>query len=320
MSVRNLEFLFRPGSIALFGADSAPRSIGRVLAQNLFGGGFDGPVMPVHARDTAVQGVLAYRSVSDLPLTADLAVIASPPAEIPALIAQLGARGTRAAVVISHDFDNPDNADATLAATNARRRQAPSPTHHRAGLPRGDGAGDRPECELRAHEGEAGDLAFVSQSGSLMTRMLDWAAARGIGFSLLASLGDRADVDFGDMLDYLALDADTRAVLLCIDHIAHPRKFVSAARAAARLKPVIVFHARRLDARRQTQRRRRAATEPSAGLRRRLPPRRHAPGGEPRRSGRGRRHRRHRHPRRAAIASRSSPTAAASPRWRATWC
>ena len=247
MSVRNLEFLFRPGSIALFGADSAPRSIGRVLAQNLFRGGFDGPVMPVHARDTAVQGVLAYRSVSDLPLTADLAVIASPPAEIPGLIAQLGARGTRAAVVISHDFDNPDNADATL---RQRMLDAAKPHCVRIIGPACLGV-MVPAIGLDASYAhtrvKGGDLAFVSQSGSLMTRMLDWAAARGIGFSLLASLGDRADVDFGDMLDYLALDADTRAVLLCIDHIAYPRKFVSAARAAARLKPVIVFHARRLD-------------------------------------------------------------------------
>jgi acetyltransferase len=86
-----------------------------------------------------------------------------------------------------------------------------------------------------------GDLAFVSQSGSLMTLMLDWAATRGIGFSLLASLGDMADVHFGDLLDHLAFDARTRAVLLCINHVAHPRKFLSAARAAARLKPVIVF-------------------------------------------------------------------------------
>jgi acetyltransferase len=247
MSVRNLEFLFRPGSIALFGADSAPRSIGRVLAQNLFQGGFDGPVMPVHARDTAVQGVLAYRSVSDLPLTADLAVIASPPAEIPGLIAQLGARGTRAAVVISHDFDNPDNADTTL---RQRMLDAAKPHCVRIIGPACLGV-MVPAIGLDASYAhtrvKAGDLAFVSQSGSLMTRMLDWAAARGIGFSLLASLGDRADVDFGDVLDYLALDAETRAVLLCIDHIAYARKFVSAARAAARLKPVIVFHARRLD-------------------------------------------------------------------------
>ena len=247
MSVRNLEFLFRPGSIALFGADSVLRSIGLVLAQNLFRGEFDGPVMPVHARDTAVQGVLAYRSVSDLPLTADLAVIASPPAEIPGLIAELGARGTRAAVVISHDFDTLGHADATL---RQRMLDAAKPRNVRIIGPACLGIAV-PAIGLNASYAHTavkdGDLAFVSQSGSLMTLMLDWAAARGIGFSLLASLGDMADVEFGDMLDYLAMDADTRAVLLCIDHIADSRKFVSAARAAARLKPVIVFDARRLE-------------------------------------------------------------------------
>jgi acetyltransferase len=247
VSVRNLEFLFRPGSIALFGADNAPRSIGLVLAQNLFRGEFDGPVMPVHARDTAVQGVLAYKSIADLPLTADLAVIASPPAEIPGLIAELGARGTRAAVVISHDFDAAGQADAGL---RQRMLDAAKPRDVRIVGPACLGV-MVPASGLNASYAHAtvrdGDLAFVSQSGSLMTLMLDWAAARGIGFSLLASLGDIADVDFGDMLDYLAMDADTRAVLLCIDHIAHPRKFVSAARAAARLKPVIVFDARRLE-------------------------------------------------------------------------
>jgi acetyltransferase len=248
VSVRNLEYLFRPSSIALFGADAAPRSIGLVLAQNLFRGEFDGPVMPVHARDTAVQGVLAYRSVADLPLAADLAVIASPPPEIPDLVAQLGARGTRAAVVIAHDFD--DGGHGAGAGLRQKMLDAAKPHAMRIIGPACLGV-IVPASGLNASYGHTrvrdGDLAFVSQSGSLMTMMLDWAAARDIGFSLLTSLGDTADVDFGDMLDYLALNAETRAVLLCIDHIAHPRKFISAARAAARLKPVIVFAAKRLD-------------------------------------------------------------------------
>jgi acetyltransferase len=144
VSVRNLEFLFRPRAIALFGANSAPRSIGLVLAQNLFRGEFEGPVMPVHAHDTAVQGVLAYRSVSDLPLTADLAVIASPPAEIPDLIATLGERGTRAAVVISHDFDNPANADVALRQQMLDAAKPARLAHHRTRLPGGHGTRDRP--------------------------------------------------------------------------------------------------------------------------------------------------------------------------------
>jgi len=246
MPVANIECLFRPRSIGLFGADRAPGSIGRVLARNLFQSGFEGPIMPVHAVETSVHGVLAYPSPSALPIPAELAVIAVPPPEIPALIAELGARGTRAAVVVSHGFD----AEGPAAAEGLRQRMLDAA---KPGGVRIVGPGCLgvmvPAAGLNASWAHItpkdGDLAFVSRSGSLMTAMLDWAAARGVGFSVAASLGDMADVDFGDMLDHLALDADTRAVLLCVEQPAHPRKFLSAARAAARLKPVIVFDAAR---------------------------------------------------------------------------
>src|SRR5205814_6583416 len=88
-----------------------------------------------------------------------------------------------------------------------------------------------------------GDIAFVSQSGAMITAMLDWAAPRGIGFSHIVSLGDMADVDFDDMLNYLALEPETRAILLYVEGITHGRKFMSAARAAARNKPVLVLKA-----------------------------------------------------------------------------
>ena len=105
VSVATLDALFLPRSIALIGADNMPRSVGGVLTRNLFAGGFDGPVMPVHPGDAAVHGVLAYRSVADLPVIPDLAIIASPPEDVPGLIADLGARGTRAVVVVSAGFD-----------------------------------------------------------------------------------------------------------------------------------------------------------------------------------------------------------------------
>lgn len=218
--------------------------MGGVLARNLFTGRFDGPVMPVHPRDAAVHGVLAYRRVADLPVVPDLAVIASPPAEVPGLIADLGARGTRAAVVVSAGFDSAGQStgaalrQSMLDAAKLHRLRIIGPACLGVMVPR---LGlDATYAHARA---VPGDLAFVSQSGSLMTLMLDWAVDRGIGFSLLASLGDMADVHFGDVLDHLALDPLTRAVLLCVDHVAHPRRFLSAARAAARLKPVIVFFA-----------------------------------------------------------------------------
>lgn len=249
MSVANLDILFKPRSIALFGADKAARSIGSMVAHNLLRAGFDGPVMPVHASDPAVRGVLAYRSIDELPLPADLAVIALPPPEIPPLIEQLGARGTRAAVVLSPDFEA--NGPEEGAALRARMLAAAKPHMLRIVGPACLGV-VVPREGVNASWAQAaardGDLAFVSQSGSLMASMLDWAAARGVGFSLLASLGDMADVDFGDILDHLAMDAETRAVLLCVDHIAHARKFLSAARAAARLKPVIIFDSGRREA------------------------------------------------------------------------
>jgi acetyltransferase len=246
VSVVHLEFLFRPRSIALFCRDAAPRTIGGTVARNLFEAGFDGPVMPVHPTQQAVQGVLAYPSAERLPMPADLAVIALPPPEVPPLLSELGARGTRAAVVVTPDFDAAGAAEGAalraqmLAAAKPHKLRIIGPACLGVMVP---GAGvNAGWAHATATEG---DLAFVSQSGSLMTSMLDWAAAQGVGFSMLASLGDMADIDFGDILDHLALDVGTRAVLLCVDHIAHPRKFLSAARAAARLKPVIVFDAGR---------------------------------------------------------------------------
>ena len=181
-------------------------------------------------------------------MPADLAVIALPPPEVPPLIAQLGARGTRAAVVLSPDFDAEGTTEG--AALRAKMLAAAKPYTLRIVGPACLGV-MVPRAGLNAGWAHAtareGDLAFVSQSGSLMNSMLDWAAARGVGFSMLTSLGDMADIDGGDILDHLALDAETRAVLLCVDHIAHPRKFLSAARAAARLKPVIIFDAGRHD-------------------------------------------------------------------------
>ncbi|HEX3209315.1 MAG TPA: bifunctional acetate--CoA ligase family protein/GNAT family N-acetyltransferase [Geminicoccaceae bacterium] len=245
MSVRNLELLFRPASIALIGASKTPRSIGAVLAHNLFNAGFDGPIMPVNPHHQAIEGVLTYPSIEALPLTPDLAVLATPPATILQTVGQLGARGTRAVVVISAGF-------AELGEQGAALQQAMLAAA-RPGVLRIVG----PNClgvmvpghGLNASfaQGQAleGDLAFVSQSGAVLAAVLDWASARGVGFSHMVSLGGMADVDFGDLLDYLATDRHTRAILLYVEAITHARKFMSAARAAARSKPVVVVKAGR---------------------------------------------------------------------------
>lgn len=244
MSVRNLKSMFTPRSIVLIGADKDSRSIPYTVAGNLFRAGFKGPIIPVHETFEAVRGALACRSIEDLPLVPDLAVLAGPPETVPELIDRLGARGTCAAVVLSPEFDSAGETEgrqlrqAMLAAAKPYCLRVVGPAC--LGV-------HAPHHGLNASYGHAaavpGDLAFVAQSASITELILDWAVPRSVGFSIVASLGDMADVDFGDMLDYLALDVKTRAVLLYVETINNARKFISAARTVSRIKPVIVFKA-----------------------------------------------------------------------------
>ena len=245
MSVRNLDHLFRPSSVALIGASTRAGSVGAVVARNLLRSGFTGPVMPVNPRHRAVEGVLAYPDVTSLPLTPDLAIICTPPPTVPGLVAELGARGTRAAVVLTAGMGHAAADDGGL---RQRMLDAARPYLLRILGPNCLGV-MVPGIGLNASFAHisplTGRLAFVTQSGAMATSVLDWATARGIGFSHFVSLGDMADVDFGDLLDYLAADPQTHAVLLYVEAVTHARKFMSAARACARLKPVIVIKAGR---------------------------------------------------------------------------
>ena len=240
MSSRNLEYLFNPRSVALIGASDRPHSVGATVMRNLLRGGFSGSIWPVNLRHATVAGREAYRTVESLPAAPDLAVICTPAPAVPDLIAALGARGTRAAVVISAGLEQPAPAGGTLAAAML---QAARPFQLRILGPNCIGL-LVPRIGLDAsfaHVGaSAGSLAFVAQSGALTTALLDWARGRQVGFSHFISLGNAADVDFGDLLDYLGRDSGTRAILLYVESISSARKFMSAARATARAKPVIV--------------------------------------------------------------------------------
>jgi acetyltransferase len=239
MSVRNLDKLFRPNSVALIGATPRHASIGGVLRRNLRRAGFKGPVMLVSPHHQRIAGEPVYPDVASLPEPADLALIATPPQTVPGLLAALGARGTRAAIIITAGFGELGEAGRTL---QQQALDAARPHLLRLVGPNCVGV-MVPEIGLDASFSHVspppGGIAFVSQSGAMVTAMLDWAAPRGIGFSHVVSLGDMADVDFGDMLDYLAADAATHAILLYVEGLTHARKFMSAARAAARLKPVV---------------------------------------------------------------------------------
>lgn len=244
MSIRNLDALFRPASIALIGGSDKADTVGGVMARNLLGGDFEsahgGTVWIVNKRHDAVLGRRCYRRVTELPGAPDLVIIATPPATLPKLIRECGERGARAAVIITAGF-------AELGERGERLQRellaAAQPFGMRIVGPNCLGV-LAPAMGINgsfAHVGaRKGGLAFFSQSGAILTSMLDWADTRGVGFSSLLSLGNMADVDIGDLLDYYAIDRETRAVLLYAEGLNDARKFMSAARGCARTKPVIV--------------------------------------------------------------------------------
>jgi acyl-CoA synthetase (NDP forming)/GNAT superfamily N-acetyltransferase len=237
MSSRNLEYLLAPHSVVLVGASDRPHSVGAAVMRNLLAGDFDGPVWPVNLQRAQVAGRAAFRSVADLPAVPDLAIVCTPAPTVPDVISQLGAIGTRAAVVMTAGFDvqAPGTlAQAMLDAARPHTLRILGPNCRGLLLPR---------IGLNASVADIrplpGNIAFIAQSGGL-DAALDWARTAQAGFSCLVSLGDCADVDFGDLLDSLCHDPHTRVILLDVETIEGARKFLSAARAAARNKPVIV--------------------------------------------------------------------------------
>ncbi|MBF0173175.1 MAG: bifunctional acetate--CoA ligase family protein/GNAT family N-acetyltransferase [Magnetococcales bacterium] len=242
MTIRHLKYLFNPSSIAVVGASTRPGSIGALVCRNLLQGGFSGPIMPVNPKHESVGGVLAYPTIADLPKVPDLAVICTPPKTVPDMITRLSHRGTRAAIIITaglqlHQDGSGNNLrDLTLQLARAGKMRLLGPNC--LGLL-------VPNIGLNASfshiQAKPGHIAFVSQSGAMCTAVLDWANSQGIGFSYFISLGDAMDLDFGDVIDYLGADSRTRAILLYIESIHQRGEFMSAARAAARNKPILVI-------------------------------------------------------------------------------
>lgn len=239
MTIRNLDALLQPKSVALVGAGTRPGSVGLIMTRNMLKAGFQGTLSLVNPKHREIEGVPCHDTIAALPDVPDLAVVVTPPATLPGIIAELGAKGTRAAVVITAGIRG-DLRQAMLNAARPHLLRIQGPNCLGLMIPSlGLDASFSHQAPL------AGDLAFLSQSGALITGVIDWARARHIGFSHVVSLGDMADVDFGDLLDYLAGDTRSRAILLYMESITNAPKFLSAARRAARAKPVIVVKAGR---------------------------------------------------------------------------
>ena len=235
MTVRNLEPSFRPRSVALVGASARQGSVGAVVLANVIARGFRGAIYPVHPKYGELTGLRCYRRIADLPEAPDLAVIMTPPATVPDLVAELAARGCAGAVVITAGVGTTDG-------LRQKMLDAARPSLMRIVGPNTIGLLS-PLVALNASFAHlaprAGRLGLISQSGAIVSSIVDWAATEGVGFSQILSLGDMADVDVGDCLNWMAADRDTDSILIYLESITAPRKFMSAARAAARVKPVI---------------------------------------------------------------------------------
>jgi acetyltransferase len=233
--------LFAPASVAVIGASERPGAVGTVLVSNMLAAQYRGDLFAVNPKHRTVQGVPCFGSVGRVPKRVDLAVIATPAPTVPALIEQCGAAGVRSAVVVSAGFSEAGEEGARLERAlldNARRCRVRVLGPNCLGLL-------RPDMGVNATfaRGAAlpGSLGLVSQSGAVCTAMLDWARPNRVGFSSVVSLGGSTDVDFGEIVDYLVSDGRTEHILLYVEGVRDARRFVSALRAAARVKPVIVM-------------------------------------------------------------------------------
>ncbi|CDH43189.1 bifunctional acetate--CoA ligase family protein/GNAT family N-acetyltransferase [Candidatus Contendibacter odensensis] len=241
MPTRLLHSFCKPTSVALIGASERPGSIGAALTRNLLSGGFQGELFLVSRRHRRIQNLPAWSHVADLSGVPDLAIIATPPPTVPKLLAELGRRGTRIALLVTTagpGDGTPAQTWRDAAHAHGLRLLGPGSfgviaPHHRL------------NASLSSIFPQPGPLALVASSGMVLTPLLEWATAQGIGFSSVIALGNGSDVGFSDVLDELAYDPDTQAILLVLETLTHARSFLSAAHAAARIKPVLVVRAGR---------------------------------------------------------------------------
>jgi acetyltransferase len=242
MSIYRLDKLFRPQSVAVIGASPKERSLGKAVIANLKSAGFTGRIDVVNPKYSLIEGIVTTPSLTALPALPDLVVVTAPGPTVPQIIATAGEAGIPTAVVISAGLGHGPG------SLSAQMLEAARKWGLRILGPNGLGLLVPPiglNASFAAQPAKSGDLALVSQSGAIAAALIEWGARRSIGFSAIASIGDALDIDFADLLDHFALDSQTRAILLYVEAITNSSKFLSAARAAARIKPVIVMKAGR---------------------------------------------------------------------------
>jgi len=248
MGPHYLSPFFTPKSVAIVGASERIESVGYRLLLNMQEAGFQGGLYPVNHKRKEILGLPAYADLESVPESLDLVVISTPAATVPSIMRQCGAKGVRSVIIISAGFGE-------LGEEGKRLQQEVLEIAHRYAIrlvgPNCLGLA-RPSANLNATFGDGvikeGNLALLSQSGAVCTAILDWAKSQDIGFSTVVSMGGAADIDFGEVLDYLATDSKTTGILMYVEGIQDARRFLSGLKAAARLKPVVLIKSGRHEA------------------------------------------------------------------------
>lgn len=236
----DLRRMLGPKTVAFLGASEKENSAGQIIMKNLTSSGSH-KTFPVNPHARSIQGLPCFRTVTDIPEHVDLAIVAAPAPNVPQLVSECGKKGVDGIIIISRGFREAGEEGTALeeqVALLGRQSGIRIMGPNSLGI-------IRPNVGLNACllplQPEAGKIAFFSKSGALGSAMLDWAGSRRIGFSMFASLGSMIDVDFGDLIDFVGDDDETRSILLYMKRVGDARKFMSAARGFARSKPIIVM-------------------------------------------------------------------------------
>jgi acetyltransferase len=246
MPTHNLSKIFQPRSVALIGATERTGSVGRTVLENLQHAGFGAPIYPINPKYKTLAGLKAYPSIQALPLTPDLAIIATPAETVPELVTECGEAGVAGLIILSAGFsevgDRGREFERQLAQNIDRfpDMRVIGPNCLGVMVPN-----SRLNASFAAGMAKPGRVAFISQSGALCTSILDWSLAEGIGFSYFISIGNALNVKVGDLIDYLAEDPTTDSIVLYLESVREARRFMSAARAFTRTKPIVVYKAGR---------------------------------------------------------------------------
>ena len=252
MSVKNLSFFFNPRRIAVIGASEDKASIGYFIFENLLGKGFKGSVYPVNPDYESVQGVEAYPKITDIRRDIDLAIISlcpkNLPAVLPGVLEECGIKGVKGVVLLCFDFKTRiENAN------DLQEKISRISTKYGFRVLGPDSLGFiKPGTNLNAslfpRIPPKGTIALIAQSTTLSTAMLDWAVSKNIGFSYFISVGTKIDIKFADLIDFLGVDPETRAIILYVESIKNGRKFMTAVRSFSSSKPIMVIKSGKFEA------------------------------------------------------------------------